>query len=106
VAASGLAAYVASLFDAPLTWKDLEWLVGLTKLPVLVKGILRSDDALRAVHHGASGIIVSNTGARQLDTTPGDPIEVLPEIRGGGGIALPSGRCSCRCTTCRYETDL
>jgi 4-hydroxymandelate oxidase len=61
VAASGLAAYVASLFDAPLTWKDLEWLVGLTKLPVLVKGILRSDDALRAVHHGASGIIVSNT---------------------------------------------
>ena len=69
----------ASLFDATLTWKDIEWLARLTKLPVLVKGILRSDDALRAVRHGASGIIVSNHGARQLDTTPAT-ILVLPEI--------------------------
>jgi hypothetical protein len=43
------------------------------------KGILRADDALRAVIHGASGIIVSNHGARQLDTTPAT-ISVLPEI--------------------------
>ena len=76
---SGLAAYVASLFDPALTWKDIEWLVRVTKLPVLVKGILRTDDALRAVNHGASGIIVSNHGARQLDTTPAT-ISVLPEI--------------------------
>ena len=76
---SGLAAYVASLFDPALTWKDIEWLAQLTKLPVLVKGILRADDALRAVNHGASGIIVSNHGARQLDTTPAT-ISVLPEI--------------------------
>jgi 4-hydroxymandelate oxidase len=79
VAGSGLAAYVASLLDAALTWKDIEWLAGVTKLPVLVKGILRADDALRAVNHGASGIIVSNHGARQLDTTPAT-ISVLPEI--------------------------
>jgi (S)-2-hydroxy-acid oxidase len=46
---------------------------------VLVKGILRSDDALLAVKHGASGVIVSNHGARQLDTTPAT-ISVLPEI--------------------------
>jgi isopentenyl diphosphate isomerase/L-lactate dehydrogenase-like FMN-dependent dehydrogenase len=65
--------------DAALTWKDIEWLAGVTKLPVLVKGILRVDDALRAVNHGASGIIVSNHGARQLDTTPAT-ISVLPEI--------------------------
>ena len=78
-AGSGLAAYIASLFDPALTWKDIEWLAGLTKLPILVKGILRADDALRAVHHGASGIIVSNHGARQLDTTPAT-ISVLPEI--------------------------
>ena len=51
----------------------------VTKLPVLVKGILRADDALRAVSHGASGIIVSNHGARQLDTTPAT-ISILPEI--------------------------
>jgi isopentenyl diphosphate isomerase/L-lactate dehydrogenase-like FMN-dependent dehydrogenase len=43
------------------------------------KGILCADDALRAVNHGASGIIVSNHGARQLDTTPAT-ISVLPEI--------------------------
>ena len=53
VAGSGLAAYVASLFDAALTWKDIEWLAGVTKLPILVKGILRADDALRAVNYGA-----------------------------------------------------
>ncbi len=79
VAGSGLAAYAASLFDAALTWKDIEWLARVTKLPVLVKGILRADDALRAVNHGASGIMVSNHGARQLDTTPAT-ISALPEI--------------------------
>ena len=79
VADSGLAAYVASLFDPALTWKDIEWLARLTKLPVVVKGILRADDALRAVDHGASGIIVSNHGARQLDTAPAT-ISVLSEI--------------------------
>jgi len=79
VAGSGIAAYVASLFDAALTWKDIQWLVGLTKLPVLVKGILRADDALRAIKHGASAVMVSNHGARQLDTTPA-AISALPEI--------------------------
>jgi isopentenyl diphosphate isomerase/L-lactate dehydrogenase-like FMN-dependent dehydrogenase len=75
----GLAPYIASLLDPALTWKDIEWLTGMTKLPVLVKGILRSDDALLAVNHGASGVIVSNHGARQLDTTPAT-ISILPEI--------------------------
>jgi isopentenyl diphosphate isomerase/L-lactate dehydrogenase-like FMN-dependent dehydrogenase len=70
---------IASLFDTALTWKDIEWLAGITTLPILVKGILRSDDALLAVKHGASGVIVSNHGARQLDTTPAT-ISVLPEI--------------------------
>jgi isopentenyl diphosphate isomerase/L-lactate dehydrogenase-like FMN-dependent dehydrogenase len=49
------------------------------RLPVLVKGILRSDDALLAVKHGAAGVIVSNHGARQLHTAP-STISVLPEI--------------------------
>jgi isopentenyl diphosphate isomerase/L-lactate dehydrogenase-like FMN-dependent dehydrogenase len=68
---SGLASYIASLFDAALTWKDIDWLVRLTRLPVIVKGILRADDALRAVQYGASGLIVSNPGGRQLDTSSG-----------------------------------
>jgi 4-hydroxymandelate oxidase len=70
---------IASLFDVALTWKDIAWLAGITTLPVLVKGILRSDDALLAAKYGASGVIVSNHGARQLDTTPAT-ISVLPEI--------------------------
>jgi 4-hydroxymandelate oxidase len=78
-AACGPAPYIASFLDPALTWKDIEWLSGITNLPVLVKGILRSDDALLAVKHGASGVIVSNHGARQLDTTPAT-ISVLPEI--------------------------
>jgi 4-hydroxymandelate oxidase len=75
---------IASLFDTALTWKDIEWLAGITTLPILVKGILRSDDALLALKHGASGIIVSNHGARQLDTSPAT-ISVLPEIVGAVG---------------------
>jgi isopentenyl diphosphate isomerase/L-lactate dehydrogenase-like FMN-dependent dehydrogenase len=68
---SGLAPYIASLFDPALTWKDIEWLAGITNLPVLVKGILRSDDALLGVKHGASGVIVSNHGARQCAVSRG-----------------------------------
>ena len=64
---SGLLTYFAQQLDASLTWKDLEWLTSMTTLPVVVKGILRGDDALRAVEHGARGIVVSNHGGRQLD---------------------------------------
>lgn len=76
---SGLAAYIATLYNTALTWKDLEWLCSLTKLPVLVKGVLRPDDALRALEHGAAGIVVSNHGGRQLDTVPAT-VTVLPSI--------------------------
>ncbi|WP_013325129.1 alpha-hydroxy acid oxidase [Gloeothece verrucosa] len=64
---SGLFAYFKEQIDPSLTWKDLEWLQSMTKLPVVVKGILRADDALLAVQHGVKGIIVSNHGGRQLD---------------------------------------
>lgn len=79
VGESGLAHYISSLYDQSLSWKDLEWLKNITKLPVLVKGILRADDAELAVHYGASGIIVSNHGGRQLDTAPAT-INVLPKV--------------------------
>jgi 4-hydroxymandelate oxidase len=46
---------------------------------VLVKGVVRGDDARRAVEHGAAGVVVSNHGGRQLDTSPAT-IDVLPEI--------------------------
>lgn len=76
---SGLAEYFAALLDPSLNWSDLEWLAGITRLPILVKGIVRADDALRAVQHGARGIVVSNHGGRQLDTAPAT-IEVLEPI--------------------------
>ncbi len=76
---SGLAAYFAAQLDPSLTWPDLDWLAGATGLPVLVKGIHRADDAVRAVDHGAAGVIVSNHGGRQLDTVPAG-IELLPPI--------------------------
>jgi 4-hydroxymandelate oxidase len=76
---SGLAAYVASLFDQTLSWRDVEWLCGLSKLPVLLKGIVHPDDARLAVEHGAAGVIVSNHGGRQLDTAPAT-IEALPDV--------------------------
>ena len=76
---SGLAAYVADLLDPSLTWDAIAWLRSITKLPLLVKGIVRADDAKRAVEHGAAGVVVSNHGGRQLDASPAT-IEVLPRI--------------------------
>jgi 4-hydroxymandelate oxidase len=76
---SGLAAYVATLLDPSLSWKDVAWLRSITELPVVVKGIVRPDDALRAAEVGAAGLVVSNHGGRQLDTAPAT-IDVLPEI--------------------------
>jgi 4-hydroxymandelate oxidase len=76
---SGLFAYIHDLYDASLTWKDLEWICSLSQLPLLVKGILRGDDALRAIECGAKGIVVSNHGGRQLDTAI-STIEALPDV--------------------------
>ena len=76
---SGLANHFASGIDAGLTWKDVDWLRSITRLPVLIKGIVRGDDATRAVEHGAAGIIVSNHGGRQLDTAIAS-VRALPEV--------------------------
>ncbi|HET6350352.1 MAG TPA: alpha-hydroxy acid oxidase [Candidatus Krumholzibacteria bacterium] len=79
VEGSALHSYVANFFDPAISWRDLDWLRGLTKLPVLVKGVVRADDARRAVDAGVSGIIVSNHGGRQLDTSPAT-IDALPHV--------------------------
>jgi len=76
---SGLAAYFAQLLDPSLTFADLDWLASIAQLPVLVKGVVRADDAERALEHGAAGVIVSNHGGRQLDGSPAT-IEALPAI--------------------------
>ena len=66
---AGVMDYINEQFDPSLSWDDLKWLISISKLPVLVKGILRGDDARRAVDCGVAGVIVSNHGGRQLDTT-------------------------------------
>ena len=53
----------------PATWRELEWLVRRSPLPVIVKGVLRADDAVRCAQSGARAIMVSNHGGRHLDTT-------------------------------------
>jgi 4-hydroxymandelate oxidase len=87
VADSGLAAYFAALVDPGLSWRDVVWLRGITRLPLLLKGIVRADDARRAVDAGVAGIVVSNHGGRQLDGGPAT-IDVLPAVADAVGGAV------------------
>jgi 4-hydroxymandelate oxidase len=84
---SGLAAYIAETFDQAVTWKDLGWLRSRTKLPLVLKGIVRADDARRALDAGVDAIVVSNHGGRQLDTSPAT-IDALPRV-----TEAVAGRC-------------
>jgi 4-hydroxymandelate oxidase len=76
---SGLATYVSSFIDPAISWRDIEWLRSITDLPIVIKGIVRADDARRAVEAGASGVVVSNHGGRQLDALPAT-IDALPHV--------------------------
>ncbi len=70
---------IARNFDASVGWKDLEQLRRVWKGKLLVKGLLRADDARRAVEHGVDAVVVSNHGGRQLDSAP-SAIAALPPI--------------------------
>ena len=72
-------ATLGELVDPDLRWSDIERFAAESGLPVIVKGILRPDDARRAVEHGAAGVIVSNHGGRQLDTVLSGA-DALPDI--------------------------
>ena len=76
-----------------LSWDDLGWLRSVCPVPLLVKGVLRADDAVRAVDAGCDGVWVSNHGGRQLDTAI-SAAEALPEVAaamGGRGLLLADG---------------
>jgi 4-hydroxymandelate oxidase len=73
--------------DPGLGLADLEWLCARTRLPVVVKGVLRGDEAIRCVDAGASGIVVSNHGGRQLDGAVASA-DALPEV-----VAAVGQRC-------------
>ena len=65
--------------DPAATWSDLDWLAANTSLPLVVKGVMVGEDGSHCAEHGARAVIVSNHGARYLDTTPAT-IEALPEV--------------------------
>jgi lactate 2-monooxygenase len=70
---------VLQLFGKPLTWADLPWLRGLTKLPLILKGICHPDDARRAIDGGVDAIYCSNHGGRQANGGAA-AIDMLPAV--------------------------
>ncbi|GKF09032.1 peroxisomal (S)-2-hydroxy-acid oxidase GLO4-like protein, partial [Tanacetum coccineum] len=64
---SKLASLASTNADASFSWKDISWLKSITRLPILIKGVLTREDAVKAVEVGVEGIIVSNHGGRQLN---------------------------------------
>ena len=83
-AAHGYGAAHSGSVTFPATFDDLAWLVRRSPLPVLVKGILRADDAERCVDLGARGVIVSNHGGRHLDAAVATA-DALPDIAAAVG---------------------
>lgn len=75
----GAARAIGSFIDAGLSWDDIKWFRTLTKMPIILKGVQRAEDAALAVKYGVDGIVLSNHGGRQLDFSR-SAIEVLPEV--------------------------
>lgn len=69
----------AALAESAVTWADFRWIRELWSGPIVVKGVLTGDDALRAIDHGATAISVSNHGGRQLDCVQAS-LRALPEV--------------------------
>ena len=79
--------FQGAMSEAP-TWEDLQWLLGSTELPVLVKGVMHPADAEQLVEMGVRGIVISNHGGRALDGVPA-PARVLPSLRTALGNGVP-----------------
>jgi 4-hydroxymandelate oxidase len=90
---SGLASYVGASWDPQITWDDLDWLASISGLPVIPKGILHPDDAVRAFDYGASSLVVSNHGGRQLEGAIAslDALPAVVEAVAGRGEVLIDG---------------
>ncbi len=79
--------FVARQFDPSVTWEDLNWIREHWPGPLLVKGVLSPQDALRAADASVDGLVLSNHGGRQLDQAM-PPIEALPAVRARVGDRL------------------
>jgi L-lactate dehydrogenase (cytochrome) len=78
---------ISAMFDGTVRWEDLDWIREIWDGPILAKGVVRPEEAIRAADHGLDGVIVSNHGGRQLDHLPAT-IDVLPEIVDAAGDRL------------------
>ena len=83
----GLIEYVNSQFDRTISWDDAAWLAREWNGPFAIKGLSTAEDARRAASIGATAVMISNHGGRQLDTSAAS-IECLPEIRDAVGDSL------------------
>ncbi|KAG5365911.1 Cytochrome b2 [Yarrowia sp. B02] len=75
----GAARAISSFIDPALSWKDIPWFKSITKMPIVLKGVQCSEDALKAVEYKVDGIVLSNHGGRQLEFAR-PSIEVLVEV--------------------------
>jgi len=75
----GAARAISSFIDPSLSWKDIPWFLSVTKMPILLKGVQRVEDVLKAIEVGVQGVVLSNHGGRQLDFARSG-IEVCHEI--------------------------
>ncbi|KAI6714097.1 hypothetical protein JHW43_003414 [Diplocarpon mali] len=75
----GAARAISSFIDPALSWKDIPWFKSITKMPIMLKGVQRVEDVIRAIESGVQGVVLSNHGGRQLDFARSG-IEVLAEV--------------------------
>ena len=81
--------YIGGQFDRSVTWRDVEWLAAEWQGPLAIKGVMTPDDGRRAIASGATGVMVSNHGGRQLDGAPA-PIDQISPVRDalGDGVDI------------------
>lgn len=93
----GLGRIMAGFIDSGLNWEDLKWVRQHTHLPVCLKGVMTADDAIMAMEAGLDGLLLSNHGGRNLDTSPPSIITLLelqrrcPEVFDRMEIYVDSG---------------
>jgi L-lactate dehydrogenase (cytochrome) len=85
--AKGVMEYINEQYDPAMSWKDAEYCIKRWKGPFAIKGLMSVEDAKRAVDIGASAILLSNHGGRQLDGSR-SPFDQLPAIREAVGDKL------------------
>ncbi|MDH3616399.1 MAG: alpha-hydroxy-acid oxidizing protein [Gammaproteobacteria bacterium] len=75
----GVVEYINNQFDRSLTWKDVEWLAGQWDGPLVIKGVLTVEDCRKAANSGATAVMLSNHGGRQLESAPA-PVDCVARV--------------------------